>query len=182
MAKKYVITPGMRFGRFTVLSEDNPRIDTDGYPSRRMIKVQCDCGTERIVYLHKLRSGHTQSCGCYQRQRAVEGNVTHGHAPYKYSRQTSTYHIWSNMLARCSNPRVPHYRYYGGRGISVCARWATFENFLADMGERPPGLSLDRLNNDGNYEPGNCAWRTATEQVRNRRPRNSVVPRHQSCS
>jgi hypothetical protein len=74
------------------------------------------------------------------------------------------------MKARCTNPKSPKFRYYGGRGITVCDRWSTsFEAFLADMGDRPPGKSIDRINNDGNYEPGNCRWATQSEQVRNRR-------------
>jgi hypothetical protein len=83
---------------------------------------------------------------------------------------TSAYSRWVSMLQRCFNPNHKDYRYYGGRGITVCERWLDFVNFLADMGEPPPGLSLDRINVNGDYEPGNCRWATASEQVRNRRP------------
>ena len=89
-------------------------------------------------------------------------------ASHGYS-HTNIYQVWTHMLYRCRNPRAKQYPDYGGRGITVCERWMLFENFLADMGERPKGLSLDRLNNDGNYEPGNCRWATNIQQMRNRR-------------
>jgi hypothetical protein len=94
-------------------------------------------------------------------------HVRHGHA-IKYI-HTSTYNSWSGMLQRCLNPNNTRFRYYGGRGITVCQRWLIFENFLADMGERPAGLSIDRKDNDGNYELGNCRWATQSQQVANRR-------------
>lgn len=78
---------------------------------------------------------------------------------------------WVAMLARCTNPKATKYPLYGGRGIAVCERWLKFENFLADMGERPTGRTIDRKDNDSNYEPGNCQWSTAKEQANNRRPR-----------
>ena len=95
-------------------------------------------------------------------------NYKHGHRS-KYGKTSPTYNSWRDMKTRCLNSNCPDYKNYGGRGIKVCERWMDFTNFLADMGEKPEGLTLDRINNDGNYEPGNCRWATWKEQRRNQR-------------
>lgn len=133
---------------------------------------QCDCGNRTLVRASYLRTGHTRSCGCLRREageRQGPDNIVHGHRAN--SSRSPTYHTWLNMIARCDNPSAISYRYYGARGITVCERWRNFENFLADMGERPPGKTIDRKDNDKGYEPGNCRWATPAEQVANRRPR-----------
>lgn len=103
-------------------------------------------------------------------------NLKHGHDRRALGVVSRTYYSWRSMCARCANPKNNRYYLYGGRGITVCARWHTFEKFLADMGERPEGKTLDRLDLNGNYEPGNCRWATAKEQAANRRPRRALMP------
>jgi hypothetical protein len=132
----------------------------------------CECGETRLVTTALLNNGSSLSCGCLRRERfsTIMGhNRTHGHASRSNGNAGSaTYVVWLSMRARCRRPKNKAFHRYGGRGISVCERWLSFDNFFADMGERPPGLSLERKNNDGNYEPGNCVWATNVEQANNR--------------
>lgn len=121
----------------------------------------CFCGNEFLTYKNFITRGHTKSCGCL-RIKNKHGHTTH-------SSVSATYNSWSNMLQRCTNPKNTNYHYYGGRGITVCSRWFDFSKFLIDMGTRPSGKTLDRINNDGNYEPENCKWSTAQQQISNRR-------------
>ncbi|GMQ91711.1 MAG: hypothetical protein BMS9Abin11_1022 [Gammaproteobacteria bacterium] len=118
----------------------------------------CDCGTKVIVRGNNLKNGHTKSCGCLQKV----GKKTHGKS-YHY-----LYHIWHNMHDRCNNPKSNRWNRYGGRGIKVCNDWGDIDTFLADMGPRPKGYSLERKNFDGNYEPNNCKWATPIEQASNK--------------
>lgn len=126
----------------------------------------CACGSKLDVRKAYLTSGDTASCGCLRRENT--SNLKRGHS---LAHSSPTYDIWVLMRQRCNNPRATSYAHYGGRGIKVCERWSSYEAFLQDMGERPEGLTLDREDVDGNYEPSNCRWATWQVQNTNKRPR-----------
>lgn len=148
---------GQKFGRLTVVS----RSENDPRGNARWL-CRCNCGVEKVVLAQSLRKGATVSCGCFNTQRP---------RPTKHGASgTKLYGAWVGMIQRCTNPKHEKWPRYGGSGITVCERWRSFENFLADMGDRPAGKTLDRWpNQSGNYEPGNCRWATLLEQASNRR-------------
>lgn len=152
-----------RFGRLVVLERS-----TDAKKQPQWLCV-CDCGTQCVVMGAHLRWGHTLSCGCLQIERAGDAGRTHGEAG---SKRTAEYRAWALMLRRCNNPNSHEFKYYGGRGITVCAEWLnSYEAFLAHLGRRPsPQHSVDRFpDNNGNYEPGNVRWATRHQQSLNQR-------------
>lgn len=157
--KNFVDITGRVFGRLTAVRLLNK-------PKNHWYWLfQCACGNSIKARGSHVTAGRTSSCGCFRK----ECRMTHGHSRSR-SRPSPTYSSWASMIGRCCNPNSAVFHYYGGRGITVCERWKKFENFLADMGERPsPDLSLDRIDNNGNYEPGNCRWATWDVQCANKR-------------
>jgi len=175
---------GKRFGRLLVLHR------TPHVPKQKPRWVcQCDCGVLRIVYGYSMRRGQSTSCGCAQREGMSRRRTTHGQrqraadtAPGDDARVLkggTAYATWTSMRSRCRNPNAAGYPNYGGRGIKICPQWDTFEGFLADMGVRPAGMSLDRVDVNGDYTPENCRWATHTQQMRNRRTTLTDAQRRQ---
>jgi hypothetical protein len=162
---------GQRFGRLIALRRAG--FIVHGKNRRIAWLCECDCGKRITVSSMVLRTKNTKSCGCLSREAsarniALYDGTKHGHA--RRDAVTKTYRSWNGMIERCRNPNNRRFKYYGGRGIKVCKRWLnSFENFYADMGDRPEGHTLDRKNNDGNYTPKNCRWATIAEQAAGQR-------------
>ena len=160
------LTVGQVFGRLQIVEMLRTRGSKEA-PGSLICRCQCQCGGTASIVGPSIASGKTNSCGCIRREVSRASRIaaltTHGMV------NTPTWLSWKSMTARCGNPNATDYERYGGRGISVCHEWGSFETFYRDMGNRPPGKSLDRIDTNGNYEPGNCRWATSAQQQQNRR-------------
>ena len=160
---KLIDLTGKKFGRLTIIEW----VENNKWRQSRWL-CRCECGKKIVITSSSLKNGNTKSCGCL----AIEIKTKHGHCCR--NKTSKTYQIWHSMIQRCNNPNCKAYKNYGGRGIKVCKGWRKFEGFLQDMGEQPLNLTLDRVDNNGNYCKENCRWATQKEQRRNTR-RNILI-------
>lgn len=162
------IVIGTKRNRLTIVARAEDSIDKFGHKTR-MLRVRCDCGVEKTIRSSNFYSDHLKSCGCLKREKASARRLKHGHARFGQP-PSNTFSSWNDAKQRCFNSKHRSFHHYGGRGITMCDRWiSSFGNFLADMGDCPPGLTIERHDVNGHYEPGNCRWAPKKDQTRNKR-------------
>lgn len=167
---KFEDLKGKRFGRLVVLEQAETR------HTRTRWLCKCDCGKTKIIQSNHLKSGASTSCGCYGKEKVSQAVKKHGLS------SSNLFFIWSAMKQRCLNPKDKNYKDYGGRGITVCSEWLNPENFYkwAIANAYKKGLSIDRIDVNGNYEPLNCRWATPKEQMRNTRKNHLITYKEQT--
>jgi hypothetical protein len=167
--------------KFDLTNEQFGRLTADSFAGNSksghaMWHCTCECGNKKVVRSSALRKLEVRSCGCLHKESARKTSLKyirkHGH---NGNIRTKTYNTWRGMKERCDNPKAIRYKDYGGRGISYCERWEDFMNFLEDMGERPEGLAIDRIDNDGGYSKENCKWSTYSENCKNKERKNVCI-------
>ena len=171
--KKRTNLVGQKYGRLTVVGPAEDCVQPSGQKKAQW-ECQCDCGVVVTVRSGDMRNGHTSSCGCYNREATSSRRTVHGQA--RAGIQSTNYKLWFSIKQRCCNPRNKRYPDYGGRGVRMFPQWKdSFMEFdayiLGSLGPRPPGLTLDRIDNERGYLPGNLRWATYKQQSNNRRPR-----------
>ncbi len=158
------IQKGQIYGYLTVIKRSND-VYLSGYHPRWICR--CKCGRKTLVFPTSLIRGRSTSCGCRRKEVSSIFRLKHGEA--RKGKNTREYRCWAHIKGRCENSNDGAYKNYGGRGITICEQWQSFEQFLQDMGRCPKGFSIERVNNNGNYEPSNCKWIPLSEQAKNKR-------------